>query len=617
MASPPTGEQLAALIEAKGQEIRELKAAKTAKDALKPHIDELLLLKGKFQSTTGAAYVPPGQEKKSKPSPPPPPADGTVAVDPNKKSKKQLQREKKEAEKAIAKAKAKEERERKQAEAAKSGGGAAMETTPEGQEWRHGDLPLIQSVEMTGKTFCPVGELTAAKAGEEIWLRARVHASRSIKKGVFLVLRQTLYTIQATVFVGGNVGRPMVQYAEDISKESVVDVRGTVVVTPSPVSGCTQKEVELKIEEIHVVSAADTFLPLIVADAMRPDLTPEEEEKAEKEGKAPTVAADTRLDHRWIDLRTPANQAIFKIQSAVCQYFRGYLASKGFVEIHSPKLLAGASEGGSEVFITDYFGQPACLAQSPQLYKQMTAACGGFGRVMEVGPVFRAEKSRTHRHLCEFTGLDFEMVIKEHYFEVLEVFSELFIHIFDELNRNCKEEIEAVRVQHPFKDLRYARPTLRLTFQEGIQLLRDAGYDADPEGDLTTEHEKKLGDLVAEKFGTDFFMMDKYPLEVRPFYSMPCPSNPKHSNSFDIFIRGEEIVSGAQRIHDLDLLVERAKAKGIPVETIASYLAAFKHGAEPHGGGGIGLERVVMLFLGLKNIRKASMFPRDPKRCAP
>ncbi|CAM9692035.1 unnamed protein product, partial [Sphacelaria rigidula] len=241
---------------------------------------------------------------------------------------------------------------------------------------------------------------------------------RSLKKGVFVVLREALFTLQATAFVGGDIGRPMVHYVEEISKESVVDVKGEVVLAPTPVSGCTQKEVELKIEEIHVVSAAETFLPLIVADAMRPDLTPEEEKREEKEGKNPTVAADTRLDHRWIDLRTPANHGIFKIQSAVCQYFRNYLSSKGFVEIHTPKLLAGASEGGSEVFMTDYFGKPACLAQSPQLYKQMAAACGGLGRVMEVGPVFRAEKSRTHRHLCEFTGLDFEMVIKEHYYEV-------------------------------------------------------------------------------------------------------------------------------------------------------------------------------------------------------
>ncbi|CAM9840822.1 unnamed protein product [Choristocarpus tenellus] len=202
--------------------------------------------------------------------------------------------------------------------------------------------------------------------------------------------------------------------------------------------------------------------------------------------------------------------------------------------------------------------------------------------------------------------------------QVLDVLSELFIHIFDQLNSRCKVELEAIRTQHPFKDLRYLRPTLRLTYQEGMQLLHDAGYtDADPDEDLSTEHEKALGKLVADKYETDFFLMDKYPLTVRPFYSMPCPENPKLSNSFDVFIRGEEIVSGAQRIHDVNLLIERAKAWDIPLESISSYLEAFKHGAEPHGGGGIGLERVVMLFLGLKNIRKASMFPRDPKRCTP
>eukprot|EP00611_Tribonema_gayanum_P028148 TRINITY_DN7143_c0_g1_i3.p1 TRINITY_DN7143_c0_g1~~TRINITY_DN7143_c0_g1_i3.p1 ORF type:complete len:151 (-),score=65.64 TRINITY_DN7143_c0_g1_i3:306-758(-) len=150
-----------------------------------------------------------------------------------------------------------------------------------------------------------------------------------------------------------------------------------------------------------------------------------------------------------------------------------------------------------------------------------------------------------------------------------------------------------------------------------MKLLQDAGYDANPAEDLPTEQEKALGRIVREKFGTDFFIMDKYPLAARPFYTMPCPHDPNLSNSFDIFIRGEEIVSGAQRVHDVDLLIERAKWWQIPLASIGSYLDAFRHGAEPHAGGGIGLERVVMLFLGLKNIRKTSMFPRDPKRIAP
>ncbi|CAM9179539.1 unnamed protein product, partial [Choristocarpus tenellus] len=310
-------------------------------------------------------------EKKKDPEP-------QVNVDPNKKSKKQLQREKKEAEKAAAKA----EREKKQVEEKVQA--ATLESGPEGQEWRFGNLPIIQSSEITGKVFCPIDKLSAAKSGEDLWVRARVHTSRSIKKGVFLVLRSSYFTVQATAFVEGNITRALVTYATAISRESVVDVRGTVVIAPSPVSGCTQQDIELKIEEVHVVSEADTFLPLIVADASRPDLTPEEEKQEEKDGKVPRVGPDTRLDYRWIDFRTPANQAIFHVQSEVCQQFRAYLSSKGFLEIHSPKLLGGASEGGSNVFTLDYFGHPACLAQSPQLYKQMAAACGGFGRVMEV-----------------------------------------------------------------------------------------------------------------------------------------------------------------------------------------------------------------------------------------
>lgn len=318
-----------------------------------------------------------------------------------------------------------------------------------------------------------------------------------------------------------------------------------------------------------------------------------------------------------MDLRTPANQAIYRIQSGVCQLFREYLISKNFIEIHSPKLIGGASEGGANVFKLQYFDQPACLAQSPQFYKQMAAACGGFDRVFEIGPVFRAEDSNTHRHLCEFTGLDFEMAICEHYYEALEVMGELFNYIFDGISDRHSHELKIISHQYPFEPITYLRPPLRITFEEGIALLNAAGIPAPADDDLSTPHEKSLGKIVKDKYGTDFFIMDKYPLAVRPFYTMPDPANPKVSNSYDLFIRGEEIVSGAQRIHDVDLLIERANAWKVPIASIQSYIDAFKYGALPHAGGGIGLERVVMLYLGLKNIRKTSMFPRDPSRLAP
>lgn len=200
---------------------------------------------------------------------------------------------------------------------------------------------------------------------------------------------------------------------------------------------------------------------------------------------------------------------------------------------------------------------------------------------------------------------------------MLELFSNLFIHIFDNLTVRYANELAAVNAQHPFEPLQFCRPSLRLSFAEGVQLLQAAGYDAKPDEDLDTEKEKALGRIVKEKYKTDFYIMDRYPLSVRPFYTMPCPDDPTLSNSYDMFIRGEEIVSGAQRIHDVDLLCQRIDAMGVPRESLRTYIDAFRHGALPHGGGGIGLERVVMLYLGLKNIRKTSLFPRDPKRLAP
>lgn len=411
------------------------------------------------------------------------------------------------------------------------------------------------------------------------------------------------------MFQSDSIPKAMVKYAAGISLESIVDIFVEVTSPEIPIQSVTMRDIELMIKEVHAVCRAQE-LPLLIDDASR------SEEEAASTGM-PLVNQETSLNYRWIDLRTPANQSIFRIQAGVCQLFREFLQSKQFIEIHTPKLIGGASEGGANVFTLKYFDQPACLAQSPQLYKQMVAACGGFDRVYEIGPVFRAENSNTNRHMCEFTGLDFEMTITEHYYEALEVMADLFAYIFDGISARYAHELMLISQQYPFEPLEYLRPALRITFQEGIDLLRAAGFDAPYEEDISTPHEKALGKIVKEKYHTDFYIMDKYPLAVRPFYTMPCPDDPKLSNSYDLFIRGEEIVSGAQRVHDPALLAERATAMGIPLQTIQAYLDAFKHGALPHAGGGIGLERVVMLYLGLKNIRKASLFPRDPSRLTP
>ncbi|CBI20816.3 unnamed protein product, partial [Vitis vinifera] len=404
----------------------------------------------------------------------------------------------------------------------------------------------------------------------------------------------------------------MVKYATGLSRESHVDIEGIISVPGVPIKGATQ-QVEVQVRKLYGISKAEN-LPINIEDAARSE---SEIEKALQAGEQLVrVNQDTRLNYRVLDLRTPANQAIFRVQCQVENIFRQFLLSEGFVGIHTPKLIGGSSEGGSAVFRLDYKGQPACLAQSPQLHKQM-AICGDFGRVFEIGPVFRAEDSFTHRHLCEFTGLDVEMEIKEHYFEVMDIVDRLFVAMFDSLNENCKKELEAIERQYPFEPLKYLRKTLRLPFQEGVQMLKEVGMEVDPYGDLNTEAERKLGQLVLEKYGTEFYILHRYPLAVRPFYTMPSYDDPLYSNSFDVFIRGEEIISGAQRVHVPDFLEKRAEACGIDVKTISTYIDSFRYGAPPHGGFGVGLERVVMLFCALNNIRKTSLFPRDPTRIAP
>lgn len=477
---------------------------------------------------------------------------------------------------------------------------------------QYGDLPLIQSQEITGRVWTAAGDLDSASEGKTVLVRGRVHAVRGKGKSCFLVLRAKTATLQGVMFADDvSVSRPMVKYAMGIPKESLVDVEGLVVKPDVPVESCSQKDVELQVKGIHCISRAGP-LPFQISDAARSEA---DVQKAEASGeKVATVLQDTRLDHRYLDLRTPANQAIFRVQSNVCQLFRTAMLADNFIEIHTPKLIGGASEGGSAVFSLKYMNQPACLAQSPQLYKQM-AICADLERVFEIGPVFRAENSNTHRHLCEFTGLDFEMAIKEHYFEVLDVVEKIFEQITTGLHESCATELNVIREQYPFEPFEFKR--LRLKFSEGIQMLRDAGHTVGDYDDLTTALEKALGDLVKEKYNTDFYILYEYPSAIRPFYTMPCADNHQYSNSYDVFMRGEEIISGAQRIHSPELLVQRAEACEVPVSTIQAYVDSFKLGAPPHGGAGVGMERVVMLFCGLNNIRKTSMFPRDPRRLAP
>jgi aspartyl-tRNA synthetase len=252
---------------------------------------------------------------------------------------------------------------------------------------------------------------------------------------------------------------------------------------------------------------------------------------------------------------------------------------------------------------------------------------------MEVGPIFRAENSNTARHLTEFTGLDMEMAFEEDYHEVVSLLEELMLYIFNGLKSRYKRETDLVRSIYHVED--FALPAAgnvpRLTFAEGIAMLRADGVEIGDFDDLSTPDEKRLGALVLKKYGTDFYVLDQYPLAIRPFYTMPSaatqaaydPKNPNagNSNSYDFFMRGQEIMSGAQRIHNAEFLEQRMREHAAPVDPksdgLRDYVNAFRFGCPPHAGGGIGLERIVMLWLGLPNVRLASLFPRDPGRLMP
>lgn len=460
---------------------------------------------------TGTDYGPPKKEK--------------VKAAPQQSSEKNAEKNAKKAAAKAAKA-AKKEAQRKEREAREQ---AKADKLAGIGEDNFGDAPLIASQAISGKTWNAIESLEPTQSGSQVRVRGHVHASRNVGKGAFVLIRSSLYSVQCVAFESKSVSKNMISYIAGLSTESVVDVVGTLSTAAEPIDSATQSKVEIQITEFHCISKASVAKAFLMEDACRPDCGKETDVGAYTGDEAPSAdglvrpGQELRLDNRWLDLRTPANQSIFRIESTVGQLFRESLLSKGFVEIHTPKIMKGSSEGGADVFTLDYFGQDACLAMSPQFYKQKAAACSGFEKVFVTGPVFRAENSHTRRHMCEFTGFDMEMAIHEHYDEALEVFSDLFISIFDGINERCKDELERVRKQHPFEDLKYLSPTLKLTYAEGCQLLREAGIDQDDYDDLSTENEKKLGNIVKEKYDTDFFFMDKYPLSVRPFYTMTCP----------------------------------------------------------------------------------------------
>jgi aspartyl/asparaginyl-tRNA synthetase len=301
-------------------------------------------------------------------------------------------------------------------------------------------------------------------------------------------LRQNLNTVQAVIAASDKLSKQMVKFCGTVPTESTIVVTGLVKKAPEPIKSASIQDFEIHIKQLFIEAKAQIPLPLQVDDCERPlpaETAATEEEQKEEGGERPLVSLNTRLNNRTIDLRAKINQSIFRIKGGVCAIFQEFLSKKDFTLVQTPKILGAASEGGANVFELNYFGRPAYLAQSPQFYKQMLIA-SRFQRVMEIGPVFRAENSNTARHLTEFTGLDLEMEFQEHYHEVMGVLEDLMLFIFKELNVRFKRETDLVRgVYHvdEFK-LPESGKVPRIPFTEGIKMLREAGEELNDYDDL-------------------------------------------------------------------------------------------------------------------------------------
>ena len=410
-----------------------------------------------------------------------------------------------------------------------------------------------------------------------VTLHGMVHALRDLGGVTFLTLRTREGLVQCVC-----PRRP-----EGVREECAVSVSGLLRPEPRAPGGA-----ELAEARFTVLSrpAAPPPVPL---------------------SKKSSLSMDTELSLRPVTLRAPRARAVFRIQAAVCRAFREFLQEEDFTEIHTPKLGRAGAEGGSSQFRVDYFGRKAVLAQSPQLYKQVMV--GVFERVYEIGPVFRAEKHATQRHLNEYTSLDLEMGFLRSFTDLMALEQGFLRRLVDLLRREYAGELALLGAELP--DAQHI-PAVR--FDEAKRLAADAyGYAIREPYDLEPEEEQHIGRYAKEVWGSDFVFVTHYPGRKRPFYTMDDPEDPRYTLSFDLLFRGVEITTGGQRIHNYGQHVEKLKARGMEPEDFSGYLLFHKHGAPPHGGLGIGLERLTMQLCGLDNIRRASLFPRDRTRLEP
>ncbi|GAB2939695.1 aspartate--tRNA(Asn) ligase [Micromonospora polyrhachis] len=415
--------------------------------------------------------------------------------------------------------------------------------------------------------------------GETVTLAGWVHRRRLLKSVAFLILRDAGGLAQVVVTEPHSR-----TWLATLTEETVVEVVGTVAANPAAPAGV--EVIEPTVRLLGEVAVPPPF------DLYRPGLT---------------ATLPTQLDHAPVALRHPARSAALRISAAAVAGFRSTLDARGFVEIHTPKVVASATESGANVFAIDYFGTPAYLAQSPQFYKQLMV--GVHERVYEVGPVFRAEPHDTTRHLAQYTSLDVELGFVTDHRDVMSVLRDVLAGMLAGVADRAAVPLATLGVEVP--DVPAWIPAVHFT-----EALAIAGAPPD-EPDLAPAHERTLGEWARTEHGSDFLFVTGYPMAKRPFYTHPDPDRPAYSNGFDLLFRGVELVTGGQRLHRYGDYLAALAARGEPVEPYASYVEAFRHGMPPHGGFAIGLERFVARLVGAANVREVTAFPRDLHRLTP
>ena len=430
-----------------------------------------------------------------------------------------------------------------------------------------------------------IGELLkAAKPGQNVRVNGAVHTIRDMGNVAFVILRKREGLIQS-VYEKGIADFDL----KEIKEAAVIEIEGRLEENGKAPGG-----IEIRMEKLKILSEpSDERLPLAISKWKL------------------NTSLEAKLNYRAIALRNIRERAKFCIQEGLTRAFRDFLYGQGFTEIHTPKIGARGAEGGANIFRLDYFHRPAVLAQSPQLYKQMMV--GVFDRVFETAPVFRAEKHNTKRHLNEYTSLDFEMGYIDGFEDIMAMETGYLQYAMELLERDYKKELKILDVALP--DVTRI-PAVK--FSEIKELVSEKyGHQMRNPFDLEPEEELLIGRYAKEEWDSDFVFVTHYPSKKRPFYAMDDPEDRRYTLSFDLLFKGMEITTGGQRIHDYRRLAEKMEARGMSEEGMGDYLDTFRHGMPPHGGLGIGLERLTMKLIGEDNVRETTLFPRDLSRLEP